>query len=154
MMLIMALAAITPALLVIWYMHSRDAYPEPPRLVWTSFLLGMMSAFVASLLATPAELLIGQVFQTRNVLALGFLHAFLSAAIPEECAKFAALRGYSLRRPEFNEPMDGLVYGVAVGAGFAAIENLLYVFHYLCRYRGVRRAAVPARDRPTQRDTR
>ena len=33
-----------------------------------------------------------------------------------------------LRRNEFNEPMDGIVYGVVVSLGFATYENYDYVF--------------------------
>jgi len=33
-----------------------------------------------------------------------------------------------LRRREFNEPMDGIVYGVVVSLGFATYENYDYVF--------------------------
>ena len=33
-----------------------------------------------------------------------------------------------LRRNEFNEPMDGIVYGVTVSLGFATYENYDYVF--------------------------
>ena len=33
-----------------------------------------------------------------------------------------------LRRHEFNEPMDGIVYGVTVSLGFATYENYDYVF--------------------------
>ena len=38
----LAFAAIGPALLVMWFVHARDAYPEPPRLVWTTFVLGAL----------------------------------------------------------------------------------------------------------------
>ena len=33
-----------------------------------------------------------------------------------------------LRRKEFNEPMDGIVYGVVVSLGFITYENYDYVF--------------------------
>jgi RsiW-degrading membrane proteinase PrsW (M82 family) len=49
------------------------------------------------------------------------------AAIPEECFKFLVLRGYSSRRPSFDEPMDGVVYGAAASLGFATFENIIYV---------------------------
>ena len=35
-----------------------------------------------------------------------------------------------LRRSEFNEPMDGIVYGVTVSLGFATYENYSYVFYW------------------------
>ena len=35
-----------------------------------------------------------------------------------------------LKRDEFNEPMDGLVYGVVVSLGFATYENYTYVYEW------------------------
>ncbi len=57
----------------------------------------------------------------------GLADAFLCAAIPEEFFKFLVLSRYASRHKEFNEPMDGIVYGVAASLGFATLENILYV---------------------------
>ena len=54
--------------------------------------------------------------------------SFLSAAWSEELLKFIILYFIVLRRNEFNEPMDGIVYGVTVSLGFATYENYDYVF--------------------------
>ena len=35
---------------------------------------------------------------------------------------------FVLKRNEFNEPMDGIVYGVAASLGFATLENIEYVY--------------------------
>ena len=35
-----------------------------------------------------------------------------------------------IKRNEFNEPMDGLVYGVVVSLGFATYENYTYVYEW------------------------
>jgi hypothetical protein len=51
----------------------------------------------------------------------------LFAALPEETIKISVLAVIALRARDFDEPMDGVVYGTAVGLGFAALENLLYV---------------------------
>jgi RsiW-degrading membrane proteinase PrsW (M82 family) len=37
------------------------------------------------------------------------------------------LRIYAFRQKEFDEPFDGIVYGVVVSLGFAAVENIFYV---------------------------
>ena len=66
--------------------------------------------------------------QPESVVGTGFQFAFLYAAIPEEFFKLMVLLGYSLRRREFDEPMDGLVYGAVAAQGFAALENSLYSF--------------------------
>ena len=38
---------------------------------------------------------------------------------------------FCTRKVEFDEPMDGLVYGVAASLGFAAYENIDYVLYAL-----------------------
>ena len=40
---------------------------------------------------------------------VGFLKAFVTAALPEEAAKLAVLAIYAGRHSAFDEPMDGLV---------------------------------------------
>jgi RsiW-degrading membrane proteinase PrsW (M82 family) len=52
----------------------------------------------------------------------------LGPAWSEEFLKFIILYLIVLRRNEFNEPMDGIVYGVVVSLGFATFENYDYVF--------------------------
>ena len=37
---------------------------------------------------------------------------------------------YCTRKTAFDEPMDGLIYGVAASLGFAAYENISYVLYY------------------------
>ena len=55
--------------------------------------------------------------------------SFLAPAWSEELLKFIILYFVVLRRDEFNEPMDGIVYGVTVSLGFATFEN--YDYGYL-----------------------
>ena len=55
-------------------------------------------------------------------------HSFLGPAWTEEILKFLVLYSIVLRRTEFNEPMDGIVYGVVASLGFATYENYDYVF--------------------------
>lgn len=125
-----AVAAITPALLLVWYFHKRDIYPEPPRVLWTTFGLGILCALPALLIAIPFYLL-GHAALLRlpgitGILLAAAINAFLSAALCEEACKLGVLLRYSFRQRDFNEPMDGIVYGAVASLGFAAIENVLY----------------------------
>jgi len=56
--------------------------------------------------------------------------SFLGPAWAEELLKFAILYFIVIKRNEFNEPMDGLVYGVTVSLGFATYENYTYVYEW------------------------
>ncbi len=57
----------------------------------------------------------------------GLYMAFVVAAAPEEAAKMASMLLFAWRRPEFDERMDGIVYGARAGLGFALVENVGYL---------------------------
>lgn len=122
--LFIAVSAVVPSLILMWYFHRRDVHPEPLRVLWTTFGLGFLITVPVLVVAWPLDALIGQV---QSPLIYGFATAFLVAAIPEELFKFVVLWRYAARHPAFDEPMDGIVYGVAASLGFATLENVLYV---------------------------
>lgn len=120
----LAVSAIVPSLILMWYFHQRDVFPEPPRVLWTTFGLGIAIIVPVLVVAWPLEAIAASF---ASPLAYGLASAFLTAAIPEELFKFLVLWRYAARRAEFDEPMDGVVYGVAASLGFATLENVLYV---------------------------
>lgn len=122
-----AVMAIAPAIVLVWYFHRHDRYPEPPSVLWMTFLFGAASAFVAAVIETQLGELVGRFIHGEGPIAKGFVTAFLLAAIPEELCKASVLLLYSFRRPAFDEEMDGIVYGAVAAAGFATVENLGYV---------------------------
>ena len=108
--------ALAPAVFLLHYFYVRDKYqPEPLGLVLKTYFLSFFSVVPAIVL----ELSVG-------FLPLGALAAFLVGLI-EETIKFVFIRWLVFRRPEFDEPYDGILFAVAVGLGFASAENLLYV---------------------------
>lgn len=117
-------AAVAPALLLVRYFHLRDIYPEPPNVLWTTFFLGALIILPVLAIVFPLHYYVGV---PAGYAAQGLWVAFVYAAIPEEFFKLAVLRGYSLRQRAFDEPMDGVVYGVVASLGFAAFENVMYV---------------------------
>ena len=121
--LLLFLAAVLPAVLLVWFFHARDTFPEPPRILWTTFALGCASIVPAVLAGVIVEPAIG----ATGAVSIAAVQAFVIAALCEESSKLAVLLGYSFRRSEFDEPMDGIVYGATVSLGFAALENVLYV---------------------------
>ncbi len=122
---LLAVSAIIPSALLVWYFHARDVYPEPPRVLWTTFALGVLTVAPVLLVGYPLQEAVGYV---RNPLLASFLSALFVAALPEEFVKLSVLVGYNLRNKAFDEPMDGIVYGVVASLGFATLENALFVF--------------------------
>ncbi len=50
------------------------------------------------------------------------------AAITEEIAKYLIIKKSILKNPECDEPIDIMIYAVTAALGFAAFENLLFLF--------------------------
>ncbi len=118
--------AIAPALLLLWYFTSRDLYPEPRKLIWLTFALGFGAAAPAALIG---ELLFFPLADLANdPWTSAFIIAFPIVGGIEELSKFAVLYFFCRKWNDFDEPMDGLVYGVCASLGFAAIENWSYVY--------------------------
>ena len=120
-----SLYALTPAVLILYYVYSRDRFPESPRIVLITFILGAGTIFPISLLIPVFE----GVIENFNLSVLGedFYFSFVRAAFLEEASKWLVLIFFCVKSREFNEPMDAIVYGVAVSLGFAAYENWEYV---------------------------
>ena len=123
-----SLASIIPVLLILFYVYKRDYFPEPPRVVLTTFALGVASIFPIQILIPFVEG-IGENLQLYGEIYYFYI-SFIRAGFLEELFKWLILIFYCARLDDFDEPMDALVYGVAVSLGFAAYENFEYVTSY------------------------
>lgn len=144
-MLLVLIAAVLPAIVLIIHIYNRDKWQkEPPRQLFKAFVYGVASAMIVLLL--PAFGLVSEVPGTEISAQIG--KAFRTAAIPEEMAKLFMLWLFLRKCKEFDEHMDAIVYAVCVGMGFAATENILYLFSNLQSWvsTGIMRAliSVPA----------
>jgi RsiW-degrading membrane proteinase PrsW (M82 family) len=117
------LITIVPSFLILLYFFFSDKFKEPKGTVAIVFVLGI-------LICLPAVILNNFMFVNFGGESSGkdLTHSFLGPAWTEEILKFLVLYAIVLRRSEFNEPMDGIVYGVVVSLGFATYENYDYVF--------------------------
>ncbi len=108
------------------------AHPEPVWLVLVTFVLGAVATIPAALaeygLSRVSPLLDPRLasFGGRAfALPLAFVIFTLVVGVVEEGAKLAAAT-FAARRREFDEPVDGIVYGIVASLGFAAAENFQY----------------------------
>jgi RsiW-degrading membrane proteinase PrsW (M82 family) len=105
----------TPLIYLIW-MFNNDRYEREPKiLIAYIFGWGMFSAIFAGLF--------------NNILT-PFLGPGVAAFVEEPLKLFGV---YLLSRnqrvgSEFNDHLDGMIYGAASGAGFAGLENFWYIF--------------------------
>ncbi len=120
--------AVLPALILLMYVVQQDkAQREPGRWLVKGFLYGCLSVFVSFLFSVPA-MTFGLFPDSIQTVEDALRTAFFGAAIPEETAKLICLMLLLRKNPHFDERMDGIVYAVCIGMGFAAFENIEYLF--------------------------
>jgi len=119
-------AALAPACVLIFWIYNKDARkPEPFGQLFKAFVLGIASIFVSLCISACLNPFIEMV-QVPFFRAIA--DAFWGAAIPEEAAKLFLLWLFLRRNKYFDEYMDGIVYAVMIGMGFAGVENVMYLF--------------------------
>ena len=128
--------------IIIW---KSDRFQEPGKFLVASFLLGVSIILPLDLLIMITEHhlapLLGLDLEAyREWKAGGYkdegaiapiaehvFQSFFRAAFLEEGIKFALLIFFCVRLSDLNEPIDAIVYGAAIGLGYAAIENVGYL---------------------------
>jgi len=132
-------AGILPMLLYAWFLYYLDRYEKEPFLLLLSmFSWGALIAAGAAFLINSFTSL-GIYFITQNQLASQIATSMLVAPLVEETLKGSAiLLVYLLFKPEFDSPLDGIVYGGIAGLGFAASENAWYIHQFGYQQTGLR----------------
>lgn len=122
LVLLFLIALAPPIILAIRLRNAEEHRPEPWRVLSYAFLWG---ATLAAILSIVVQTSLDDRF--RRVLipatALSVLTVVI-APLSEELSKALGLRLIDDKHPE---PEDGYIYGGAVGLGFAATENLIYI---------------------------
>lgn len=125
------LTAVIPALVLLYYIYKRDKYNrEPAFMLVRGFLYGVVATSVSLCFSMPLRSL--GFFSDAPATWMDEVRvALFGAGIPEETAKLLMLWLLLRCNSYFNEHMDGVVYAVSVSLGFAALENVMYVFSNL-----------------------
>ena len=114
---------VVPSLIILLYFFISDKFKEPKSTIAIVFALGILICLPAGILNNFMSDNFGNPKNPNDL-----TYSFLGPAWTEEILKFLILYTIVLKRSEFNEPMDGVVYGVVVSLGFATYENYDYVF--------------------------
>ncbi|MDB2311297.1 PrsW family glutamic-type intramembrane protease [Candidatus Pelagibacter bacterium] len=120
------LFTIVPPILILLFFVLTDKFKEPKITIITVFFLGFLICLPAGILNQLSH----EFFFNGSDYSENLTGSFLGPAWAEELLKFSILYLIILKRDEFNEPMDGLVYGVVVSLGFATYENYTYVYEW------------------------
>lgn len=130
LVIIYFLAAVLPAIFLMRYVYEQDQIEnEPPYLLWDLVKKGVLAALLAMVLELIAQTIL-DITVDANDPNYVYIFAFLAVAVIEEGTKFFFLYRRTWNDPNFNFRFDGIVYAVFVSLGFAAFENVKYVFSY------------------------
>ena len=116
---IQVLLGFVPSFAWLLFYMQEGMRPEPKRLIALAFVTGAAFAFLALIFQMGLRsFLSGLNFGDRS-----FLWLFLFAAV-EELLKFAAAYAAVHKSPEFDQPVEAMLYAVVAALGFAAVENI------------------------------
>jgi RsiW-degrading membrane proteinase PrsW (M82 family) len=123
--------AFIPALMMAWFVYWLDRYEkEPLLLIGATFFWGMViaagSAFVINTIFD-----VGIYFISGSSSVTDQATASLVAPFVEEGLKgLAVLIVFLFFHKEFDSILDGIIYAGIAALGFAATENILYIYAY------------------------
>ncbi|MBS4022804.1 MAG: PrsW family intramembrane metalloprotease [Dethiobacter sp.] len=114
----LTIVIVFPVLLLLGYFYCLDSKEKEP-------LLTLTEVFCAGIMITlQIEYMQDKLFYlSKNII----FQAFIVTSFTEELLKFFALKYMVYRDPNFNEPVDGIIYSVVLALGLALMENILYV---------------------------
>jgi len=131
------IAALFPAIALWVYVWQQDKKKEPTPLLVKAVLYGIGIAFPVSLFEFAVNSLLFGVNGGPTSLIGTTLEAFFVAALPEEGFKLLALWLILRNNPYYDEHFDGIVYAVSIGIGFAALENVTYLYSNIEQWQSV-----------------
>lgn len=111
--------AVLPSIVWLLFYLRKDKHPEPNRMIIKIFFWGILAALGALLLEFLYH-------RALTFLALEEVMILLIAgmALIEECCKYWVVKKKVLKSPEFDEPIDAMLYLIIAALGFAAAENI------------------------------
>ncbi|MFA5084327.1 MAG: PrsW family glutamic-type intramembrane protease [Candidatus Paceibacterota bacterium] len=114
------LLGILPGLIWILFYLQEDPHPEPKRMILITFIVGGLMTLPVLLLQLLAQ-------DTLDFFDIGRNSVVMIAvlALIEEIFKFVAAFWVINKNPEFDEPIDAMIYIVTAALGFATVENVL-----------------------------
>jgi RsiW-degrading membrane proteinase PrsW (M82 family) len=119
--------ALVPAVIWLTIFYAQDVRePEPKRLVLSVFVLGALLAQAVGRPVTEDLFRVSQWMASAGPL-LHILAAILIVGFTEMFLVYAAVRYTVYGSPEFDERVDGVIYGTAAALGYATVLNVGFV---------------------------
>lgn len=127
-----SLGGVLPALVWLIFWLKEDAEnPEPRKRIFITFILGMLGVPIALLLQIVFNEYIIHGASIENLISVDLLYGigilFIWALI-EEIIKLKSAYVGGLHERDADEAIDAPVYAITAALGFAALENVLFIF--------------------------
>lgn len=130
-LLIYLAAAVVPAIVLGVYVYRKDQRDqEPISLLVGCLLMGVCAALASILLEGVGMSALSTAPLEQDTPLYVMALAFGVVAVVEEGTKLFFLYRKTWKHPAFDYHFDGIIYAVFVSLGFAAFENVKYVFSY------------------------
>ena len=122
--------SLAPVILLLLYLYKRDKYEkEPKKLLAKALIFGALTVLPVFFIETWLSGYWDNKYNyPANKLLTAAYDSFIVAAFTEELFKFLVFIIFIWSNKNFNEKFDGIIYAVYISLGFAAIENIMYVF--------------------------
>ncbi len=121
------LATTLPSIILVYFFVTQDKFREPKKIIIITFILGIFITIPAGFLNSYLIDYFHYNFRFHNYYIE--IQTFFVGPFTEEILKFVIIFFYCSRLDDFDEPMDGLVYGATAALGFAMAENFEYVYN-------------------------
>jgi len=116
---------ILPSLTWLFYYLRKDLHPESKKMIIKIFIWGALATIPTYLVQKQLIEFLSLV--NISTVFISLIYWFLVIALTEEFFKYLVINLKVLKNPEFDEPIDAMIYMTISALGFAAIENIFYV---------------------------
>ena len=120
--------ALIPVIALLVFIYVKDKNEREPMGFLILLFIGGMATILPAIIAESIGELIINVFLPGDSLLKAVVVAALLVGPVEELGKYLILRLITWNNKNYNYSYDAIVYAVFVSLGFAAVENVGYVF--------------------------
>lgn len=124
----MVFLTLLPAVLLLIYVFKKDRREkEPFGILFGCFCFGVLSTIPSIVAELIGEEIVSCFFDEGSA-GFTICTTFFVVGLAEEGFKYLGLKLKTWKSPHFDCSFDGIVYAVFVSVGFAALENITYVY--------------------------
>lgn len=118
--------SIIPSIIWLTFFLREDRRPEPKKTILKVFSIGMLSTVPVIVLSLAIGLILREL--GVPIYLISFIGVIFVAAVVEETTKYLVVKRSVFNSSEVDEPSDLMIYAITAALGFAAMENVVFLF--------------------------